>query len=83
MKTVTKKEALETIMNEKSSVLKLIGLGFYQTLVNEEVFSCDDVKTIINGLPKSGEKIELSAEEIKTILVFVFELNLNLKREKM
>lgn len=70
-------------MTKKSPVLALIGLGFHQTLVSEEVFSCDDVKTIINDLPKSGEKIELSAEEIKTILVFVFELYLNLKREKM
>lgn len=67
-------------MNEKLSVLKLIGLGFYQTLVSEEV-SCDDVETIINGLPKSGEKIELSAEEIKSMVTYALELLL--KRAKM
>ena len=66
-------------MNEKLSVLKLIGLGFYQLLVNEE-FSCDFiVETILNDLPNPGEKIELSAEEIKTMLVFVFELYLKRK----
>jgi hypothetical protein len=68
-------------MNEKLSVLKLIDLGFYQLLVNEEV-SCDFiVETILNGLPNPGEKIELSAEEIKTMLVFVF--GLYLKRKKL
>lgn len=67
-------------MNEKSFVLKLIGLGFHQALVGEEV-SYDDLVTIINGLPKSGEKIELSAEEIETILDFV--LASHLKRVKM
>ena len=67
-------------MNEKLSVLKLIGLGFHQLLVNEEV-SCDFiVETILNGLPNPGEKIELSAEEIKTMLVFVFELYLKQKK---
>lgn len=59
-------------MNEKLSVLKLIGLGIHQTLVSEEV-SCDDVDTIINGLPKPGEKIELSAEDITTILTIVLD----------
>lgn len=67
-------------MNEKLSVLKLIGLGFHQMIVNDEV-SRDDVETIIDGLPKSGEKIELSAEEIETILDFV--LVSHLKRVKM
>lgn len=67
-------------MNEKLSVLKLIGLGFHQMIVNDEV-SRDNVETIIDGLPKSGEKIELSAEEIETILDFV--LVSHLKRVKM
>lgn len=67
-------------MNGKLSVLKLIGLGFHQMIVNDEV-SRDDVETIIDGLPKSGEKIELSAEEIETILDFV--LVSHLKRVKM
>lgn len=67
-------------MAENSSVLKLIGLGFYQMIVNDDV-SCDDVETIINGLLKSGEKIELSAEEIETTFDFVAELLL--KRAKM
>ena len=67
-------------MNEKLSVLKLIGLGFHEMLVSEEV-SLDDVETIINDLPKSGEKIELSAEEIKAMVSFVSELLL--KSEKM
>lgn len=67
-------------MNGKLSVLKLIGLGFHQMIVNVEV-SRDDVETIIDGLPKSGEKIELSAEEIETILDFV--LVSHLKRVKM
>lgn len=69
-------------MTEKSTVLKLIGLGFYQTIVNEEV-SCDYVEKILNGLPKSGEKIELSAEEFKAMTVFVFELYLKRKCAKM
>lgn len=60
-------------MNEKSPVLELIGLGFYQMLVNEE-FSYDDVEKILNDLPKSGEKIELSAEEIKSMVAYVSEL---------
>lgn len=67
-------------MNEKLSVLKLIGLGFHQMIVNDEV-SPDDVETILDGLPKSGEKIELSAEEIETILDCV--LVSHLKRLKM
>lgn len=67
-------------MTENSSVLKLIGLGFYQMLVNNE-FSPEYAETIIDGLPKSGEKIELSAEEIKAMTVFVLELHL--KRAKM
>lgn len=67
-------------MNGKLSVLKLIGLGFHQMIVNDEV-SPDDVETILDGLPKSGEKIELSAEEIETILDFV--LVSHLKRVKM
>lgn len=67
-------------MNGKLSVLKLIGLGFHQMIVNGEV-SPDDVETIIDGLPKSREKIELSAEEIETILDFV--LVSHLKRVKM
>lgn len=41
-------------------------------IVNEEVSFGDAVK-ILNDLPKSGEKIELSAEEIKSMAVFVFE----------
>ena len=43
-------------MTEKSPVLALIGLGFYQVLVNEEV-SFDDVEKILDDLPKSGEKL--------------------------
>lgn len=62
-------------MNEKLSVLKLIGLGFCQMLLNEEV-SCDDVAKILKDLYKNGEKIELSAEEIKAILALVSELYL-------
>ena len=68
------------VMNEKLSVLKLIGLGIYQTLVSEGV-SCDDVKTIVDGLPNPGEKIELSAEEIETVLTIVLEIHS--KRVKM
>lgn len=50
-------------------------------LISEEV-SCDFiVETILNDLPNPGEKIELSAEEIKAMLVFVFELYL--KRKKL
>lgn len=67
-------------MTEKSPVLALIGLGFYQVLVNEEV-SFDDVEKILDDLPKSGEKIELSGEEIKSMAVFVLESLL--KRAKM
>lgn len=67
-------------VNEKVSVLKLIALGFYQTLVNDEI-SCDEVDRIINDLPKPGEKIELSAEEIKAMSVLVLEFHL--KRAKM
>lgn len=47
---------------------------------NDEV-SPDDLETILDGLPKSGEKIELSAEEIEKILDFV--LVSHLKRVKM
>lgn len=61
-------------MNEKLSVLKLIGLGYHQMLTNEE-FSYDDVEKILNDLPKHGEKIELSSEEIKTMIAFVSELH--------
>lgn len=67
-------------MNKKSHVLALIGLGFYQMLVNEEV-SYDDVEKILNALLKPGEKIELSAEEIKSMAAFVSESLL--KSEKM
>lgn len=49
-------------------------------LISEEV-SCDFiVETILNDLPNPGEKIELSAEEIKAMLVFVFELYLKRKK---
>ena len=78
MSVLTNKEVLKSInngiMTEKLSVLKLIGLGIHQTIASEE-FTVDDVDTIINGLPKLGEKIELSAEEIGTILAFVLELH--------
>lgn len=69
-------------MNGKLSVLKLIGLGFHQILVNDEI-SPDYAETIIDALPKSGEKIELSEEEIKEMMVFVFESYLKRKLAKM